>query len=483
MAKVFAAPTWQRALILLTGTVVGVVLVATLYWARVVLIPVALAIFLTFLLTPAVKAFQKRGLPHPSVIVVVVLTAMLLGGLGWLVTWQATRLLDKLPDYATNIKDKVKTLRELGSGAAVERLEKMLDKVASELNSESVQERGAADRGPACGGRTIGWAAPPPPRTARELGLAAGDPVQEERATDDPLNGLVLQRGPRLARGRGAAHAAQPPAADPPALQRGDGERRAGAQQRRRRRRSSAPSRRASIRRSQGRREARDRRGRRAAARARCDAVGSLADDEVLRGFENLVRAALRTNFYQRPERPVVAIKVDSRKVEGMPSPRPMFEIYVHSRQLEGIHLRGGKVARGGIRWSDRHDDFRTEVLGLMKTQMVKNAIIVPGRVQGRLRAEGRRAAAAGARRLPDRPLPRVRLRPARRHRQHRGRQGRCIRRKWCATTTTTRTSWSPRTRARRTSPTPPTACPRSTASGSATRSPPAAATATTTRR
>jgi glutamate dehydrogenase len=108
------------------------------------------------------------------------------------------------------------------------------------------------------------------------------------------------------------------------------------------------------------------------------ESVGSLAEDEVLRALDNLVRCALRTNFYQRPERPVVSIKVDSRKVEGMPSPRPMFEIYVHSRLLEGIHLRGGKVARGGIRWSDRHDDFRTEVLGLMKTQMVKNAIIVP---------------------------------------------------------------------------------------------------------
>ncbi|PYQ45250.1 MAG: NAD-glutamate dehydrogenase [Acidobacteria bacterium] len=107
-------------------------------------------------------------------------------------------------------------------------------------------------------------------------------------------------------------------------------------------------------------------------------AVVSLVDDEVLRAFDNLIRSALRTNYYQRPARPVLAIKVDSRKVEGMPSPRPMYEIYVHSRKLEGIHLRGGKVARGGIRWSDRHDDFRTEVLGLMKTQMVKNAIIVP---------------------------------------------------------------------------------------------------------
>jgi glutamate dehydrogenase len=108
------------------------------------------------------------------------------------------------------------------------------------------------------------------------------------------------------------------------------------------------------------------------------EAVGSLAEDEVLRALLNLVEAALRTNFFQRPERPVLSIKVDSRKVEGLPSPRPMFEIYVHSRLLEGIHLRGGKVARGGIRWSDRHDDFRTEVLGLMKTQMIKNSIIVP---------------------------------------------------------------------------------------------------------
>jgi glutamate dehydrogenase len=108
------------------------------------------------------------------------------------------------------------------------------------------------------------------------------------------------------------------------------------------------------------------------------ESVRSLAEDEVLRALANLVRAVLRTNFFQHPARPVVSIKVDSRRVEGMPSPRPMVEIYVHSPLLEGIHLRGGKVARGGIRWSDRHDDFRTEVLGLMKTQMVKNAVIVP---------------------------------------------------------------------------------------------------------
>jgi glutamate dehydrogenase len=116
----------------------------------------------------------------------------------------------------------------------------------------------------------------------------------------------------------------------------------------------------------------------RAAVDKALEAVGSLAEDEVLRALLNLIESALRTNFFQTPERPVISIKVDSRKVTGMPSPRPMFEIYVHSRLLEGIHLRGGKVARGGIRWSDRHDDFRTEVLGLMKTQMIKNSIIVP---------------------------------------------------------------------------------------------------------
>jgi glutamate dehydrogenase len=108
------------------------------------------------------------------------------------------------------------------------------------------------------------------------------------------------------------------------------------------------------------------------------ESVSSLAEDEVLRALFNLVRSSLRTNFFQVPERPVFSVKIDSRKVEGMPSPKPMFEIYVHSRLLEGVHLRGGKVARGGIRWSDRHDDFRTEILGLMKTQMVKNSIIVP---------------------------------------------------------------------------------------------------------
>jgi len=115
-----------------------------------------------------------------------------------------------------------------------------------------------------------------------------------------------------------------------------------------------------------------------AAVEESLEAVDSLAEDEVLRALGNLISAAVRTNAYQKPERPVFSIKVESSRVEGMPSPRPMFEMFVHSRRLEGIHLRGGPVARGGIRWSDRHDDFRTEVLGLMKTQMVKNSVIVP---------------------------------------------------------------------------------------------------------
>jgi glutamate dehydrogenase len=108
------------------------------------------------------------------------------------------------------------------------------------------------------------------------------------------------------------------------------------------------------------------------------ETVRNLVDDEVLHAIYNLLQSSLRTNFYQIPERPVFAIKIDSKKVESMPAPRPMFEIYVHSNRIEGIHLRGGRVARGGIRWSDRHDDFRTEILGLMQTQMLKNTIIVP---------------------------------------------------------------------------------------------------------
>ncbi len=115
--------------------------------------------------------------------------------------------------------------------------------------------------------------------------------------------------------------------------------------------------------------------------------VSSLDEDRILRRFVNLVDAALRTTFYQRGSdgRPkaAIAIKYESAKVEGLPLPRPLYEVFVYSPQVEGVHLRFGHVARGGLRWSDRPQDFRTEVLGLVKAQQVKNAVIVPVGAKG----------------------------------------------------------------------------------------------------
>ena len=112
------------------------------------------------------------------------------------------------------------------------------------------------------------------------------------------------------------------------------------------------------------------------------DAVQSLEEDRALRAFLALLRATLRTNHYQRGAdgrpKPYLSIKLDSQAIDFLPLPKPMVEVFVHSPRTEAIHLRGGKVARGGIRWSDRREDFRTEILGLMKAQMVKNAVIVP---------------------------------------------------------------------------------------------------------
>ncbi len=103
-------------------------------------------------------------------------------------------------------------------------------------------------------------------------------------------------------------------------------------------------------------------------------------EDRILRTLFNLIDSTVRTNFYLRCQQEdyFFSFKVSSLGVIDMPSPRPLYEIYVHSATMEGVHLRGGKVARGGIRWSDRPDDFRTEVLGLVKAQMTKNAVIVP---------------------------------------------------------------------------------------------------------
>ncbi|MDA0225830.1 MAG: NAD-glutamate dehydrogenase, partial [Proteobacteria bacterium] len=112
------------------------------------------------------------------------------------------------------------------------------------------------------------------------------------------------------------------------------------------------------------------------------DQVPSLDDDRILRQFLAMILATKRTNAFQTTAdgalKPYISLKFDPRKVPGLPEPRPMFEIFVHSPRVEGVHLRGGPVARGGLRWSDRREDFRTEVLGLMKAQMVKNAVIVP---------------------------------------------------------------------------------------------------------
>jgi len=122
-------------------------------------------------------------------------------------------------------------------------------------------------------------------------------------------------------------------------------------------------------------------------ADAAIDAVASLDQDRILRAFLTLLQAMTRTNFYRLggdgEPKPYLAFKLDPASVPSLPRPRPAFEIFVYSPRTEAVHLRGGRVARGGIRWSDRREDFRTEVLGLMKAQMVKNAVIVPTGAKG----------------------------------------------------------------------------------------------------
>lgn len=110
--------------------------------------------------------------------------------------------------------------------------------------------------------------------------------------------------------------------------------------------------------------------------------VSSLDEDRIIHWLLDLLHAMLRTNFYQRDEagkrKDRLSFKFAANAIPHLPEPKPMFEIYVYSPKVEAVHLRGGKVARGGLRWSDRMEDFRTEVLGLVKAQMVKNAVIVP---------------------------------------------------------------------------------------------------------
>ena len=107
----------------------------------------------------------------------------------------------------------------------------------------------------------------------------------------------------------------------------------------------------------------------------------------LFRSLLNVIGASLRTNFFSGvsggKSDPVLAIKLESRKIGFLPNPKPLFEIFTFARDFEGVHLRFGKVARGGIRWSDRAEDFRTEILGLVKAQQVKNAVIVPVGAKG----------------------------------------------------------------------------------------------------
>lgn len=136
---------------------------------------------------------------------------------------------------------------------------------------------------------------------------------------------------------------------------------------------------------------AQDRDGKQRTIAARIDEalekVESLDEDRILRLFVNAVQSAIRTNFYQTDKdghvKALIAIKFESGKLTEMPLPRPLYEIFVYSPRVEGVHMRFGKVARGGIRWSDRPQDFRTEILGLVKAQQVKNAVIVPVGAKG----------------------------------------------------------------------------------------------------
>ncbi len=117
------------------------------------------------------------------------------------------------------------------------------------------------------------------------------------------------------------------------------------------------------------------------------DRMASLDQDRVIRRIHNLIRSAIRTNYFQvdadGKSKPYMSVKFDPSMITSMPDPRPMFEIYVYSPRFEGLHLRAGFVARGGLRWSDRTEDYRTEILGLAKAQMVKNAVIIPGGAKG----------------------------------------------------------------------------------------------------
>ena len=115
--------------------------------------------------------------------------------------------------------------------------------------------------------------------------------------------------------------------------------------------------------------------------------MANLDDDRIIRRYVEMIDATLRTNYYQLDKagniKPYISFKLAPSRITDMPLPLPKFEIFVYSPRVEGVHLRWGKVARGGLRWSDRKEDFRTEVLGLVKAQQVKNTVIVPVGAKG----------------------------------------------------------------------------------------------------
>ena len=206
-------------------------------------------------------------------------------------------------------------------------------------------------------------------------------------ADNDGFNRLVLARRSRLARGRGASHlcALVRPARPAPLA----GLYRGGAREQRGGRGALvAPVPRALRSRTHPARAASAQKARTGARSSGCSTgVTRIDDDRILRAYLSAIDATLRTNYFRTDAagepRPYLALKLDPRRLAEVPLPKPMFEIFVHSPRVEGVHLRMGRVARGGLRWSDRRDDFRTEVLGLMKAQNVKNTVIVPAGAKG----------------------------------------------------------------------------------------------------
>ena len=141
MAKAVSLPSWQQALILLTGTVVGTVVIACLYWAQAIFIPLALAVFLSFLLSPLVSGLQRQGLGRvPSVILIMLLTVGTVGGTSWIIGKQMFSLAEEMPQYTGNIRAKIKNLRQMTSGSNTQRFEKMMEDISGELNSEAGTE-------------------------------------------------------------------------------------------------------------------------------------------------------------------------------------------------------------------------------------------------------------------------------------------------------------------------------------------------------